>query len=307
MSIPLLLKKITTSFPILVAFAAALALIYPPLFTWFRGSLITFGLGGIMLSMGLTLQWDEFKAVGKVPKWALLGLILQFSIMPFLGWSLGYVFQLPPYFAVGLILVSCCPGGTASNVIAYLANAHVALSVSMTALSTLLAIIATPLLTSSLSGNTVAVDAMGLFMSTVKVVLLPVSLGVVLNRFFPKATLKVTPFAPPSAVLLITLIVASIIGQGKSIILSSGLQLVLALMVLHLLGFIFGFLLCYAFFKNIKVAKTIAIEVGMQNSGLGVVLARENFSQAAVAIPAAISSLIHSLYGSLFVALFKEK
>ncbi len=290
-----------------MAFAAALALIHPPLFTWFRGPLITFGLGGIMLSMGLTLQWDEFKTVGKTPKWALLGLILQFSIMPFLGWSLGYIFQLPPYFAVGLILVSCCPGGTASNVIAYLANAHVALSVSMTALSTLLAIIATPLLTSSLSGNTVAVDAMGLFMSTLKVVLLPVSLGVVLNRFFPKATKKVTPIAPPSAVLLITLIVASIIGQGKSIILSSGLQLVLALMVLHLLGFILGFLLCYAFFKNLRVAKTIAIEVGMQNSGLGVVLARENFSQAAVAIPAAMSSLIHSLYGSLFVALFKEK
>ena len=301
------LSKITNSFPFLVAFAALLALVYPPLFTWFNGSLISLGLGCIMLSMGLTLEWNEFKTVGKTPKWVAIGLFFQFSIMPLLGWSLGFLFQLPPFFAVGLILVSCCPGGTASNVIAYLANAHVALSVSMTALSTILAIVATPILTSSLSGNTVAVDAMGLFMSTVKVVLLPVSMGIILNRFFPKTTQRVTPFAPPVAVILITLIVASIIGQGKSIILSSGLQLLAALMVLHLLGFVLGFLLCYLLFKNTKVAKTIAIEVGMQNSGLGVVLARENFSQAAVAIPAALSSLIHSLYGSLFVALFKEK
>lgn len=301
------LSKITNSFPFLVAFAALFALVYPPFFTWFNGSLISLGLGGIMLSMGLTLNWHEFKAVGKTPKWVAIGLFFQFSIMPFLGWSLGILFQLPPFFAVGLILVSCCPGGTASNVIAYLANAHVALSVSMTALSTLLAIIATPILTSSLSGNAVAVDASGLFMSTIKVVLLPVSLGIILNRFFPKTTRQVTPFAPPAAVVLIILIVASIIGQSKSIILSSGFQLIAALMVLHLLGFLFGFLLCYFLFKNIKVAKTIAIEIGMQNSGLGVVLARENFSQAAVAIPAALSSLIHSLYGSLFVALFKEK
>ena len=301
------LSRITNSFPFLVAIAALFALVYPPMFTWFSGSLISLGLGGIMLSMGLTLEWSEFKAVGKTPKWVAVGLLFQFTIMPLLGWSLGYLFQLPPFFAVGLILVSCCPGGTASNVIAYLANAHVALSVSMTALSTLLAIIATPILTSSLSGNAVDVDAFGLFMSTIKVVLLPVSIGVILNRFFPTTTQRVTPFAPPAAVILITLIVASIIGQGKSIILSSGLQLLAALLVLHLLGFLLGFLFCYFLFKNTKVAKTIAIEVGMQNSGLGVVLARENFSQAAVAIPAALSSLIHSLYGSLFVAVFKEK
>jgi len=297
----------TSSFPFLVATAAGLSLVYPPLFTWFSGSWITLGLGGIMLSMGLTLRWEDFKEVGKAPKWVLSGLLMQFTIMPLLGWSLGYLFELPPYFAVGIILVSCCPGGTASNVIAYLANSHVALSVSMTALSTLSAIIATPLLTSFLSGSYVAVEPWGLLLSTVKVVLLPISLGVILNRFLPKMTAKIIPLAPPAAVILITLIVASIIGQGKAIILSSGFQLVLALMVLHFLGFLLGFLFCYLLFKNAKVAKTIAIEVGMQNSGLGVVLARENFSQAAVAIPAAISSLIHSLYGSLFVALFKEK
>jgi len=227
--------------------------------------------------------------------------------MPSLGWGLGKVFELPPFFAVGLILVSCCPGGTASNVIAYLAKSNVALSVCMTAISTLAAILITPLLTSQLSGNYVNVNATGLLYSTLKVVLLPILLGVILNRYLPKQTAKILPFAPAVAVLLITLIVASIIGQGKEIILDSGVNLILALICLHLTGFVLGFLISLGLFKNWSVAKTISIEVGMQNSGLGVVLARENFTNPMVAIPAAVSSLIHSLLGSLFVSLFKNK
>ena len=300
-------NKITAAFPYLVSLAAALSLVYPPLFTWYQGPFITLGLGGIMLGMGLTLKWGDFIKVGKTPKWIVLGLLLQFTLMPLLGWAIAFLFELPSFFAVGLILVSCCPGGTASNVIVYLAKADVALSVSMTALSTLSAIIATPILTSFLSGSYISVDANGLFMSTLKVVLLPIALGLILNQFYPAITKRIIPFAPPAAVTLIIFIVASIIGQGKDIILSSGFQLMLALMLLHFLGFLLGFFICFLIFKNATVAKTIAIEVGMQNSGLGVVLARENFSHPSVAIPAALSSLIHSLYGSLFVALFKEK
>ena len=280
---------------------------HPPLFTWFQGPLITLGLGGIMLGMGLTLQASDFKQILKQPKWVLVGIGLQFILMPSLGWGLGKVFDLPPFFAVGLILVSCCPGGTASNVIAYLAKANVALSVCMTTVSTLVAILITPYLTSQLSGSYVNVDAAGLFYSTLKVVLLPILLGVMLNRYLPRSTSKILPFAPPVAVLLITLIVASIIGQGKEIILNSVIQLILALLCLHSIGFLFGFLISLVLFRSWSVAKTISIEVGMQNSGLGVVLARENFSNPMVAIPAAISSLIHSLLGSLFVSLFKNK
>jgi BASS family bile acid:Na+ symporter len=283
------------------------ALLHPPLFTWFQGSMITLGLGGIMLGMGLTLQPADFKQIVRHPKWVLVGVGLQFIVMPSLGWGLGKVFELPPFFAVGLILVSCCPGGTASNVIAYLAKSNVALSVCMTAISTLAAILITPLLTSQLSGNYVNVDATGLLYSTLKVVLLPILLGVILNRYLPKQTAKILPFAPAVAVLLITLIVASIIGQGKEIILDSGVNLILALICLHLTGFVLGFLISLGLFKNWSVAKTISIEVGMQNSGLGVVLARENFTNPMVAIPAAVSSLIHSLLGSLFVSLFKNK
>lgn len=215
-----------------------------------------------MLGMGLTLQASDFKQILKQPKWVLVGIGLQFILMPSLGWGLGKVFDLPTFFAVGLILVSCCPGGTASNVIAYLAKANVALSVCMTTVSTLAAILLTPYLTSQLSGSYVNVDAAGLFYSTLKVVLLPILLGVILNRYLPKSTSKILPFAPPVAVLLITLIVASIIGQGKEIILNSGIQLILALLCLHSIGFLFGFLISLGLFKSWSVAKTISIEVG---------------------------------------------
>lgn len=201
-------QKITVAFPGLVTLFAALALIHPPLFTWFSGSLITLGLAGIMLGMGLTLQWADFRQVFKTPRWVILGLLLQYTLMPLMGWGLGHLFQLPPFFAVGLILVASCPAGTASNVIAYLARAHVALSVSMTAISTVTAIFLTPLLIANLSGSYVDVAAWGLFMSTLKVVVAPIALGVILNRYLPKTTAALMPLAPPMAVLLICLIVA---------------------------------------------------------------------------------------------------
>lgn len=300
-------QRFTEAFPLIVSVFAIGGLIYPPSITWFSGSLITIGLGGIMLGMGLTLRAADFVQVMRYPKWVLVGLGLQFIVMPILGWGLAKLFQLPPLFAVGMILVACCPGGTASNVIAYLAKAEVALSVSMTACSTLAAIIMTPFLTFQLSGSYLEVPTAGLFFSTLKVVFLPVSLGVLLNQYVPKIVSKIIPFAPPFAVLLISLIVGSIVGQGKEVILDSGFSLLLALMSLHFLGFIIGFLISFILFKNWKIAKTISIEVGMQNSGLGVVLARENFSSPLVAIPAALSSLIHSLLGSFFVVLFKNK
>jgi BASS family bile acid:Na+ symporter len=297
----------TKLFPLWVSLCAIIALISPGLFTWFSGPWITYGLGGIMLGMGLTLQWQDFNQIFQTPKWVVLGLFLQFSLMPLMGWGLGVLFDLPPFFAVGLILVASCPGGTASNVIAYLARANVALSVAMTTCSTLAGIILTPYLTASLSGNYLAVDAWGLFYSTLKVVLLPVTLGVILNQYFPKFTQKVIPFAPPVAVVLIVLIVASIIGQGKEIILNTGLNLIFAIMILHLFGFVLGYILSRVLIKDSAASKTIAIEVGMQNSGLGAVLARENFTNPATAIPSAISSLVHSIYGSIFVSIFKEK
>ena len=256
-----------------------------------------------MLGMGLTLEWRDFQQVFTTPRWVLVGVALQFSIMPFLGWGLGKLFQLPPFFAVGLILVSCCPGGTASNVISYLAKAQVALSVCMTTISTLLAIALTPVLTAQLSGSSVDVPAWGLFSTALKIVLLPISVGVLLRRFLPQLTQKVIPVAPPFAVLLISLIVGSILGQGKQQVLEAGVALIASLL---LFGFLLGYSISQLLFRTTAVSKTIAIEVGMQNSGLGVVLAQENFASPLTAIPAAISSLVHSIYGSVFVALSKR-
>ena len=300
------IEQFNRSFPFLVVGCALLSLVYPQGFIWFSESWITFGLGGIMLGMGLTLQWKDFDQVFKTPLWVGCGLLLQFTIMPFLGWGLAILFELPPFFAVGLILVASCPGGTASNVIAYLAEANLALSVTMTTISTIAAVVMTPLLTNYLSGSYLEVDAMGLFISTLKVVLFPLVLGVLLNRFLPRITKKIIPFAPPVAVLLITLIVASIIGQGKEIILTSGFRLIGAIMVLHLLGFLLGYFISKIIFKNKAVSRTIAIEVGMQNSGLGAVLARENFTNPSTASPSAMSSLVHSIYGSIFASMVKR-
>jgi len=302
-----LLSKIPNYFPWFVSIASLLALLNPKFFTWFSGSLITIGLGIIMLVMGLTLDLNHFKQILKHPYWILMGFILQFTIMPFLGWGLSIIFNLPPFFSLGLILVASCPGGTASNVIVYLSKSNLALSVAMTTLSTISAIIMTPLLISNLSGSEIEVDSIGLFLSTLKVVLIPVVTGVLLNRFFPNKTKKFIKVGPALAVILITLIVASIIGEGKEIILSSGLSLLFSIMTLHFLGFFLGYWISKIFFKNDFVAKTISVEVGMQNSGLGVVLSKENFVNPAIAIPSAISSLVHSLYGSIFVILFKNK
>ncbi|MCK5471329.1 MAG: bile acid:sodium symporter family protein [Cyclobacteriaceae bacterium] len=298
---------LTNAFPLWIILGSTIALLEPMVFTWFSGSFITYGLGVIMLGMGLTLKPEDFKIVIKSPKWILTGSLLQFTVMPLLGWGLGYIFHLPLPFAVGLIIVSCCPGGTASNVISYLAKANVALSVTMTAISTSLAIILTPLLTTFLIGDKIEVSAFQLFLGVVKVVLAPVLLGVLMNKYLPKFTNKILPVAPLIAVIAIVLIVASIIGQGKDEILSSGFRLIGAVLILHVLGFLMGYMISRFVIKEKQVNRTISIEVGMQNSGLGAYLARANFANPAIAIPSAISSAVHSLIGSLAAGIWRNR
>jgi BASS family bile acid:Na+ symporter len=297
---------LTNAFPLWIIIGSCLALYKPELFTWFSGPFITYGLGVIMLGMGLTLRPEDFKVVIKTPRWVIAGAALQFTLMPFLGWSLGYVFDLPLHFAVGLIIVSCCPGGTASNVISFLARANLALSVTMTAISTLLAIILTPLLTTFYIGDKLEVSAFELFLGVVKVVMVPVLMGVLLNRSLPNITQKLIPVAPLVAVVAIVMIVSSIIGEGRQEVLQSGMNLIGAVVALHLFGFILGFLFSKLVSKNVQVNRTIAIEVGMQNSGLGAYLARANFVNPAIAIPSAISSATHSIIGSIAAGVWRN-
>jgi BASS family bile acid:Na+ symporter len=301
------LRFLTNAFPLWVLAASVLALVHPPLFTWFSGPLIPFGLGVIMLGMGITLEPADFRRVLERPGDVARGVFLQYTVMPSLGWALGYLFGLPPAFAVGLVLVAACPGGTASNVISYLARADVPLSVTMTSISTLLAVAMTPFLTAWLAGSRIAVNGWGLFWSTIQVVVLPVAAGVLLHARAPRLVARVLPAAPLAAVVFITLIVASIIGAGRDEILGAGGRLVGAVFALHTLGFLFGYVLSRLLRRPVVTARTVSIEVGMQNSGLGVVLARANFADPLVAIPSAISSLFHSLIASVLAGYWRRR
>ena len=191
-----LLSYCTNLFPFWVLAGGALALMRPHWFSWFSGDWITWGLAVIMLGMGITLSFDDFRAVLRRPRAVAVGLVAQYLIMPFLGWGIARLLKLETAFAVGLILVACCPGGTASNVVTFLARVNVALSVLMTMCSTFGAIILTPVLTKWLAGTLVPVDAWGLFWSTIKIVLAPLVIGVALNQYAPKMVKAVLPVAP---------------------------------------------------------------------------------------------------------------
>ena len=298
-----LLTALTNAFPLWVVLGSVVALIEPRVFTWFSGPLIPIGLGIIMLSMGMTIGFDDFRRIGRERGRILPGVALQYTLMPALGWSLAWLFSLPTPFAVGLILVSCCPGGTASNVISFLARADVALSVTMTAVSTLLAV----LMTEVLAGSRVDVPAAGLLVNTVQVVLLPVVGGAFLRWRFPVASQRILPMAPLLAVVAITLIVGSIIGAGQQQVLEAGPRLVAAILALHLGGFVLGYVSGRLILGREIAARTVSIEVGMQNSGLGVVLAQQNFANPLVALPCAISAVFHSLVGSAAAALWRAR
>jgi len=287
-------------FPAWVLGAALLALWHPPLFSWFSGPWIVWGLAVVMLGMGLTLSVEDFAAVLRMPRAVALGFAAQYTIMPLLGWTVAKWLALPPAFAVGLILVACCPGGTASNVVTYLARANVALSVVMTMCSTLAAVIMTPLLTQWLAGAYVPVDAAGIFLTTAQVVLAPVLIGLLLHHKAPRFTEFVLPAGPLLSVVVISLIVGAIMAQNAEAIFAHGAVLLLAVFLLHGGGFALGYAAATIFRYVEAIARTVSIEVGMQNSGLGAVLAKTRFAaEPLTAVPSALSSVCHSLLGSL--------
>ncbi len=299
------LDVLTNLFPLWVLAGAVVALVDPPAVTWFRGPYIVWGLAVIMLGMGITLSIEDFRRAASMPRAVATGLCAQYLIMPALGWSLARAFALPVPLAVGVILVSCCPGGTASNVVTYLAQANVALSVLMTMASTFTAIVMTPLLTKLLAGTLVPVDAWGLFLSTVQVVLLPVIVGIALHHLTPKLVRAVLPVSPLISVIAIAMICASIIGQSADAFRDSGLRLIEAVFVLHMAGFALGYFFARILGYEELIRRTVSIEVGMQNSGLGAVLARRHFADPLTALPAAISATFHSVIGSIAAGVWR--
>jgi BASS family bile acid:Na+ symporter len=266
--------------------------------------MIVWGLAVIMLGMGITLSVEDFKRALKMPKPVALGFLAQFTIMPALGWSIAHALNLERDLAVGLILVSCCPGGTASNVVAFLARANVALSVVMTICSTMGAVMFTPLLTKALAGALVEVSAWALFLGTAKVVLAPVVIGLVLHHVAPKLTRAVLPVAPLVSVIAIVLICASIIGNNADAVKESAVKLIASVFLLHAGGFSLGYFIAQLFGFEEQVRRTVSIEVGMQNSGLGAALAQSNFAPL-TAVPCSISAVFHSVIGSALAGLWR--
>lgn len=288
---------------VIIIVFSVIAFFLPSGFAW-ATSYTSLFLGAAMFGMGLTIKADDFKAVLTHPKEIIIGCIAQYTIMPLSAWALSMLLHLPPDLAVGVILVGCCPGGTASNVITYIAGGDVSLSVGMTIVSTLLAPLMTPLLTYVLAGAWVDVSLYAMILSVVKVILIPVLLGIIIHRALGKMMERISSFVPLISVVAIVMIIAGIVANNVEKILSCGL-LVLGVVILHnFLGISLGLLASGIFHINYDKTTAIAIEVGMQNSGLAVSLASANFAANPLAtLPGAIFSVWHNISGSLFASL----
>ncbi len=292
-------------FALWVVLASAIGLIWPSTFLFLLPH-IRIVLGVIMFGMGMTLSLADFERVATRPAAVSAGVGAQFTVMPLLAFGIAWLLQLPPELAVGFILVGTCPGGTASNVITYLARGDVALSVSMTSISTVLSPLLTPLLTLWLAGHWMAIPVSALFLSILQIVLVPVILGVVAQRYFSKAVAKAIGIMPLLSVTAIVAIVGAIVGKNAEQILSIG-PLILAGVIAHNgLGLLLGFGVGSVFRFAKAQRRALAIEVGMQNSGLAVALAAVHFSPAA-AIPAALFSVWHNVTGPLLATIWVRR
>ncbi len=292
---------------VIVLVVAALALFVPQSCLWIQTSWINYLLMVVMFGMGLTLKFGDFAIVFKRPKDIIIGCIAQFTIMPLLAFALGKIFGLETGLLAGVILVGTCPGGTASNVMTYLSKGDVALSVGMTSVNTLLAPFLTPAITYLLLKTSVTVDVMSMFLSIIKVVIIPIALGFIINKFWGKYTEKVSDVLPLISVTAITLIVAAVVSHNAERILETG-AIVFAVVILHnILGYAVGFALGLILKLPMSKKKALSIEIGMQNSGLATSLAGSAFPDLAMAtVPGAIFSVWHNISGALLANLFRR-
>ena len=296
---------VTKNMALLVVAFAVVGIIFPASFKW-AAPQITMLLGVVMFGMGMTLRVEDFKEIFRRPRDVLIGLLAQFSIMPLLAYGLAIIFQLPAELAAGVILVGTCPGGTASNVMTYLAKGDLALSVSISMASTILAPIVTPLLTWLLAGAWINVSFVDMMLSIVQVVIAPILLGIIVNQLFADFVKRVVKILPVISIVAILLIVGGVVSVDADKILQTGLTIMLVVVLHNLLGYGLGFCAAKIFGMNIAKTKAISIEVGMQNSGLAVSLAMTHFSPTA-AIPGAIFSVWHNISGSIVANYLAQK
>lgn len=292
----------------LVLLAAVVSMIMPEWFVWIDTWTINPLLGVIMFGMGMTLSPQDFRVVLSRPKDILVGCAAQFSIMPTLAWLLAKTFSLPPELALGVMLVGCCPGGTASNVITYLAKGDLALSVGMTAMSTVLAPLLTPLLVWVMAGTFVNVDTVGMLLSIVYVVIAPIVTGFLIQHYMPKLTSRVSPYLPAFSSLVIALAVVIVVSHNADRLLTAGLLVIVVVMLHNLCGLALGYAVGRLLRLSHKKRTAISIEVGMQNSGLASSLANLHFAMYPMAtIPGAVFSVWHNISGALVAKLYSMK
>ena len=298
---------IQKTFALWVILFAAIALLEPDLFIWLK-AYIPWLLGIIMLGMGMTMTVDDFKGVLQSPKAVFIGVVAQFAVMPGLAYLLCKMMNLPSEIAIGVILVGCCPGGTASNVITYMAKGNTALSVACTSVSTLLAPLLTPAIFYLLASQWIEINASSMFISILQVVLFPIILGLIIRAVLKSKVESYIQVMPLISVIAIVAIVAAIIGGSKAQILESGL-LILGVVALHNgLGYLVGFWASRLFKLPYADCKAVAVEVGMQNSGLGVALAAVHFAASPLtAVPSAIFSLWHNISGPALATYWASK
>lgn len=292
---------------LIIVAVTALALWQPASFTWISISAITPLLAIVMFGMGLTMKPADFGPIFTRPKEIIIGELAQFIIMPMLAWLLCYLLKLPTELALGMILVGCCPGGTASNVMCYLAKGDVPLSIAMTTVSTLLAPIVTPALVLLLTGKEIHVDVFGMFISIVQVVILPVSIGFIINHFSGKYTRRIVPLMPMISALAVMAIIGVVVSCNQVKILQCSLIVAVAVILHNTLGLVLGYLLGKCARLSKPKSAAISIEVGMQNAGLATSLATIHFAMYPMAaVPGALFSIWHNLSGSIAASIFSK-
>jgi len=293
---------------VLVLVAAVLAVVFPNVLLPIPTKSINYLLAVIMFGMGLTLNVHDFKIVFSRPKDIIIGCLAQFTVMPLLAWGLSKTFQLDEALALGVVLVGCCPGGTASNVITYLAKGDLALSVGMTGVSTVLAPLLTPLLTWALAGKSVNVDVAGMMLSVLLVVILPIIAGLVIKSLWPTFTEKATDYLPAFSSVAIAFTVAIVVSANASKLLAGGMVIVVVVMLHNLCGLGIGYLIGWLLGLEEPKQRAISIEVGMQNSGLASALATLHFAAYPMAtIPGAIFSVWHNISGALVAWMYRRR
>ena len=300
-------KLISDYMGVLVLASAVIALAVPSAFSGIKPTVINPLLGVIMFGMGMALKIEDFRIVFSRPKDVIIGCLAQFTIMPLLAWCLARLFALDEALALGVVLVGCCPGGTASNVITYIAKGDLALSVGMTGVSTLLAPFLTPLLTWALAGKSVNVDVASMFLSILWVVILPIVVGLIVKWLWPKFTEKATGYLPAISSIAIALIVAIIISANAHKLLAGGMIIVLVVVLHNVCGLSLGYLIGRVLNLSDPKKRAISIEVGMQNSGLASSLATLHFAAYPLAtIPGAIFSVWHNISGAIVAYFYRR-